>query len=150
MTTQVTERQILDALRCVADPLRGQDIISLGMVQGCQVKDGHVAMMLQVPADRGATRGALVGRPPGMLELVEIPPALRDRVEPGVALLSIGSRDVEGAAAAARAGGLPVHGPRDIVGVDGTTSTLATVEVGGVDFELIRYSQAGSGSGGAP
>lgn len=54
MTTQITERQILDALRCVADPLRGQDIISLGMVQGCRIKDGHVAMMLQVSADRGA------------------------------------------------------------------------------------------------
>jgi ATPases involved in chromosome partitioning len=54
MTTQVTERQILDALRCVPDPLRAQDIVSLGMVQGVRIKDGHVAMMLQVPAERGS------------------------------------------------------------------------------------------------
>lgn len=54
MTTQVTEHQILDALRCVADPMRAQDIISLGMVQGLRIKDGHVAMTLQVPAERGA------------------------------------------------------------------------------------------------
>jgi hypothetical protein len=100
----------------------------------------QAAIGLGWPSDRGATRGALVGQPPGMLELVEIPPALRGEVSPGVALLSIGARDVEGGAAAARAADLPVDGPRDIVGVDGTTSTLATVEAGGVAFELIRYS----------
>ena len=54
MTTQVTERQILDALRCVADPSRTKDIVTLGMVQGLRIKDGHVAMMLEVPAERGA------------------------------------------------------------------------------------------------
>ena len=52
----------------------------------------QAAIGLGWPADRGATRGAIVGTPPGMLELVEIPPALRDEVRPGVALLSIGAR----------------------------------------------------------
>ena len=75
-----------------------------------------------------------------MLELVEIPPALRDAVRPGVALLSIGARDVEGGTARARTDGFAVDGPRDLVGVDGTTSTLAQIEAGGVCFELIRYS----------
>jgi hypothetical protein len=75
-----------------------------------------------------------------MLELVEIPAALRDDVRPGVALLSIGARDVEGGAARARADGFDVNGPRDIVGVDGTTSTFAQIAAGGVAFELIRYS----------
>jgi hypothetical protein len=100
----------------------------------------QAAIGLGWPADQGATRGAIVGQPPGMLELVEIPPALRGNVEPGVALLSFGSRDVEGGAASARADGLDVLGPRDIVGVDGTTSTLARIVAGGVAFELIRYS----------
>ena len=100
----------------------------------------QAAIGLGWPADRGATRGAIVGTPPGMLELVEIPPALRDEVRPGVAILSIGARDVEGGATRARAGGFDVDGPRDLVGVDGTTSTLAQIEVGGVCFELIRYS----------
>ena len=100
----------------------------------------QAAVGLGWPADRGATRGAIVGRPPGMLELVEIPPALRGEVEPGVALLSFGSRDVETGAAGARSYDFAVDGPRDIVGVDGTTSTLAKIEAGGVAFELIRYS----------
>jgi hypothetical protein len=100
----------------------------------------QAAIGLGWPADRGATRGAIVGRPPGMLELVEIPAALRGDIRPGVALLSIGARDVEGGAARARDLGFAVDGPRDIVGVDGTTSTLAQIDAGGVSFELIRYS----------
>jgi ATP-binding protein involved in chromosome partitioning len=50
---QVTEQQIIDALRCVPDPDRKADIVSLGMVQGLQVRDGHVALALQVPPERG-------------------------------------------------------------------------------------------------
>ncbi|MGE5442160.1 MAG: Mrp/NBP35 family ATP-binding protein [Bacteroidota bacterium] len=50
---QVTEQQVIDALRCVADPDRGKDIVSLGMVQGLRVKDGHVALALEVDAQRG-------------------------------------------------------------------------------------------------
>jgi hypothetical protein len=100
----------------------------------------QAAIGLGWPADRGATRGAIVGTPPGMLELVEIPAALRNDVRPGVALLSIGARDVEGGAARARADGFDANGPRDIVGVDGTTSTFAQIAAGGVAFELIRYS----------
>ena len=112
----------------------------LGPVVPYESTGEQAAIGLGWPADRGATRGALVGQPPGMLELVEIPLALRRDVQPGVALLSIGSRGVEDGAEQARAAGLTVHGPRDIVGVDGTTSTLATIEAGGVAFELIRYA----------
>ncbi len=49
----VTEQQVLDALRCVLDPDRKQDIVSLGMVQGLQIKSGHVALALQVDPERG-------------------------------------------------------------------------------------------------
>jgi ATP-binding protein involved in chromosome partitioning len=51
--TQVTEQQIIDALRCVVDRERKNDIISLGMIQGMQVKDGHVALTLGVEPERG-------------------------------------------------------------------------------------------------
>jgi ATP-binding protein involved in chromosome partitioning len=53
MMATITERQILDALRCVPDPDRGQDIVTLGMVQGLRLKDGHVAFALQVDPQRG-------------------------------------------------------------------------------------------------
>ncbi len=49
----VTEQQIVDALRCVADPDRKQDVVSLGMVQGVRIKDGHVALSLEVEPERG-------------------------------------------------------------------------------------------------
>jgi ATP-binding protein involved in chromosome partitioning len=50
----VTERQILDALAAVADPDRGADIVSLGMVSGIAIRDGNVAFAIEVESDRGA------------------------------------------------------------------------------------------------
>jgi ATP-binding protein involved in chromosome partitioning len=50
---QVTETQIMEALKCVSDPDLKQDIISLGMVAGLQIKDGHVMFALQVDPQRG-------------------------------------------------------------------------------------------------
>jgi hypothetical protein len=99
----------------------------------------QAAIGLGWPVDDGATRGAIVGARQGILELVEIPPALRDSVPPGVAALSFGVRDVEGLTAAAGAAGLAVDGPHDITGVDGAVSTLTRVAVGGMTFELIRF-----------
>ncbi len=51
---EVTEQQIVDTLRCVVDPDRHADIIGLGMVQGIRIKNGHVALSLEVDPDRGA------------------------------------------------------------------------------------------------
>jgi ATP-binding protein involved in chromosome partitioning len=49
----VTEQQVLEALKCVVDPERRNDIVSLGMVQGLQIRDGHVALALEVDPKRG-------------------------------------------------------------------------------------------------
>ncbi len=49
----VNEQQIRDALRQVADPDRQKDIVSLGMVAGLTVKDGHVAFAIEVEPERG-------------------------------------------------------------------------------------------------
>jgi ATP-binding protein involved in chromosome partitioning len=49
----VTERQILDALGQVADPDRGADIVSLGMVSGLVIRDGNVAFAIEVERERG-------------------------------------------------------------------------------------------------
>jgi len=48
-----TESQIIDALRTVNDPERGQDIVTLNMVSGLAVKEGHVAFAIEVDPARG-------------------------------------------------------------------------------------------------
>ncbi|AWJ83219.1 Fe-S-binding ATPase [Azospirillum sp. TSH58] len=51
---QVSEAQVLDALRTVVDPERGKDVVSLGMLSGLVVRDGHVAFSIEVDPKRGA------------------------------------------------------------------------------------------------
>ncbi len=50
---QVTEQQILEALKAVKDPDTGQDVVSAGMVSGLMIKDGNVAFALEVDPQRG-------------------------------------------------------------------------------------------------
>ncbi|HZB94012.1 MAG TPA: iron-sulfur cluster assembly protein, partial [Stellaceae bacterium] len=49
----LSEQQVLAALRQVADPDRGKDIVSLGMISGVQLRDGHVAFAIEVDPERG-------------------------------------------------------------------------------------------------
>ena len=49
----VTEAMVRDALARVIDPDRQADIVSLGMVSGLAVKDGHVVFAIEVDAARG-------------------------------------------------------------------------------------------------
>ena len=51
--TQVTEATVLEALKAVKDPERGQDVVSLGLVQGMAIKGGHVHFTLEVEPERG-------------------------------------------------------------------------------------------------
>jgi len=50
---QITEQEVLDTLSQVVDEEKNQDIVSLGMVSGLQVKQGHVAFAIQVEPERG-------------------------------------------------------------------------------------------------
>jgi ATP-binding protein involved in chromosome partitioning len=54
MSSAVCEQQVLDALRGVRDEERGGDVVSLGMVSGLAVRDGHVAFALEVEPARAA------------------------------------------------------------------------------------------------
>jgi ATP-binding protein involved in chromosome partitioning len=54
MSSAVGEQQVLDALRGVRDDERGGDVVSLGMVSGLAVRDGHVAFALEVEPARAA------------------------------------------------------------------------------------------------
>jgi len=49
----ISENQVIDALKSIVDPDKGADIVSLGMVSGVVVKDGHVAFAIEVEAERG-------------------------------------------------------------------------------------------------
>jgi ATP-binding protein involved in chromosome partitioning len=49
----VTEQQILDALGRIADPDKGADIVTLGMVSGLVIRDGNVAFAIEVESERG-------------------------------------------------------------------------------------------------
>jgi ATP-binding protein involved in chromosome partitioning len=50
---QVTESQILEALKGVIDPDRGGDLVSLNMISGLMIKDGNVGFSIEVEAERG-------------------------------------------------------------------------------------------------
>ncbi|MDA8229790.1 MAG: iron-sulfur cluster carrier protein ApbC [Magnetospirillum sp.] len=50
---ELTEQQILEALKSVIDPDKKTDIVSLGMVSGVAVKNGHVAFAIEVEPERG-------------------------------------------------------------------------------------------------
>ncbi|MCH7543789.1 MAG: iron-sulfur cluster carrier protein ApbC [Proteobacteria bacterium] len=50
---QVSDQEILEALKGVRDPDRDADIVNLGMVSGLAVKDGNVAFAIEVDPERG-------------------------------------------------------------------------------------------------
>jgi ATP-binding protein involved in chromosome partitioning len=52
--SEPSQAQILEALKVVKDPDRGTDIVSLGMVTGLVVKDGHIGFSIEVDPKRGA------------------------------------------------------------------------------------------------
>jgi ATP-binding protein involved in chromosome partitioning len=49
----IGEPQVLAALRQVIDPEKGTDIVSLGMISGIQVREGHVGFAIEVDPERG-------------------------------------------------------------------------------------------------
>ena len=53
LMTQVTEAAVLEALKQVRDPDRGQDVVTLGLIQGMAIKGGHVHFTLEVEPERG-------------------------------------------------------------------------------------------------
>ena len=52
--SEITNDIILDALKKVTDPISGKDLVSAGMIQGLQTRDGNVAFAIEVPAEKGA------------------------------------------------------------------------------------------------
>jgi ATP-binding protein involved in chromosome partitioning len=50
---EITEQHVIDALKTIVDPDKKADIVSLGMVAGVTVKNGHVAFAIEVEPERG-------------------------------------------------------------------------------------------------
>ena len=115
------------------------DVCGIGPVQPYDPAPASLSAALGWPAGTWTTTGAIVGRPPGMLDIVAIPPDLRATVKPGVALLAIATPDVAGRAAAAREAGFDPAEPRDVEAADGGTMTMVPLAVGGVGYELVRF-----------
>ncbi|MBM3600922.1 MAG: iron-sulfur cluster carrier protein ApbC [Alphaproteobacteria bacterium] len=129
---KVSEQDVLAALKDVADPDRKADIVSLGMVTGLVVRDGHVGFSIEVDPKRGPALEPLrkaaekaVEQLPGVLSVTAVLTAHRG---PGPHGQQSGPSPAQGAAAAhghghaagARAGGEQkplVPGVRAIVAV---------------------------------
>ena len=115
------------------------DVCGIGPVQRYEPTPASLAAVLGWPDSAYQTRGAIVGQPPGMIDLVEVPRELRGQVSPGVALLAVATPDVEGRAAAARAAGFDPAAPRTVTDATGSAMTTAPLVVGGVGYELVRF-----------
>ena len=114
----VTEQQILDALRTVADPDRKGDLVGLGMISGLVVKDGNVGFAIEVDPARGPRLEPLrqaaeraVQALPGVLSVSAVLTAHR----PGPAPAAQAPRAAPGRAAPAEKALVP--GVRSIVAV---------------------------------
>ena len=55
----ISHEDILSLLRGVVDPERDQDVVTLGMISGIQVREGHVAFAIEVDMARSQEYEAL-------------------------------------------------------------------------------------------
>lgn len=50
--SDITQEALLAALRQIKDPEKGSDLVSLGMISGLAIKDGHVAFAIEIDPKR--------------------------------------------------------------------------------------------------
>ena len=86
---QVSDQEILEALKGVTDPDRNTDIVSLEMVSGLAVKDGNVAFAIEVDPERGdrlePVRKAAEDAVMGLAGVVSVSAVLTAERQPGPA-----------------------------------------------------------------
>ncbi|MEE8548963.1 MAG: iron-sulfur cluster carrier protein ApbC [Alphaproteobacteria bacterium] len=84
---QVSDQEILEALKGVTDPDRNADIVSLEMVSGLAVKDGNVAFAIEVDPKRGdrlePVRKAAEDAVMGLAGVVSVSAVLTAERQPG-------------------------------------------------------------------
>ena len=91
------------------------------------------------PLEHGRARCAFVGEGPGAIDIVEIPPGLRDSIQPGVRLLAIPNRDAVTAQQVATDAGYATRGPFTATTSTGGEMHMTEVVAGGVAFELVQF-----------
>ncbi|MDZ4739977.1 MAG: iron-sulfur cluster carrier protein ApbC [Alphaproteobacteria bacterium] len=57
--SNLTPEGVLAALKSIIDPAKNNDVVSLGMIQGLVVKDGHVSFALEVASNEGSAKEPL-------------------------------------------------------------------------------------------
>jgi len=118
----ISEAAVLEALKTVKDPAKGQDIVSLGMVSGLIVKDGNVGFAIEVDPRQGAAMEPLrkaaekvVHDLPGVTSVTAVLTAER---APQAGAAKTGAAQAAGQAGAAKGpGGTMIPGIRSIVAV---------------------------------
>ena len=84
---QVSDQEILEALKGVTDPDRNADIVSLEMVSGLAVKDGNVVFAIEVDPERGdrlePVRKAAEDAVMGLAGVVSVSAVLTAERQPG-------------------------------------------------------------------
>jgi len=117
----IAEADVLAALRRISDPDRAGDIVTLGMISGLAVRDGHVAFAIEVDPQRGPRLEPLrkaaeqaVDALPGVLSVTAVLTA--HRAKPAPAPAPAPAQHSHGAAAQGSAKAA-VPGVRSIVAV---------------------------------
>ncbi len=115
------------------------DVCGITSVRRYTTPASALTSVLGWPDGDYVAMAAIVGEPPGMLDIVEVPASLRGTVAPGVQLLAIATPDVAGRVVAAREAGFSPLEPQTVIDADGAAMTTAPVVVGGVGYELVRF-----------
>lgn len=91
------------------------------------------------PDDNPGADGTMLGEGPGgIVEVIQIPDSIADRVEAGIALASFATQDIESQLEECAERGIETSG---LVETDELGMAGAVAHVGGLDFELVRFGQ---------
>lgn len=95
------------------------------------------AAILGWPDDNPGAHGTMLGEGPGgIVEVIQIPDEIAEQVEPGMALASFATQDIEQQLAACAERGIETS---ELIETEELGMAGAVAHVGGLDFELIRF-----------
>lgn len=111
------------------------EVVGMGEPRWFPSHGEQAARLFRWPEGTEDARRAVLGTPPGLVEVVEIPGSLRGSVRPGLAFVGFATPDVADVADRSRAAGFLTG---DVLEFEGTS--LVEVQTGGVTFGLLRFA----------